>query len=72
MEDARIVEAAKQFKEALCSNCPNVLNNKKMVPFSDAILVRSIREIGQMMSLDTISPDVRVALEWVTYKRETI
>jgi hypothetical protein len=67
--DAKVIEGVKKFKEVLCDRCPN---NKKAFIFNDMILVRSIKEIEQMLASDKISPDVRIALEWATYKREII
>jgi glutamate-1-semialdehyde aminotransferase len=69
MEDTKVIEAAKKFKEVLCDRCPN---NKSATLFDDVISIRSIKEINQMLALDKISPDVRATLEWVTYKREII
>lgn len=69
MDDAKIIEAVKKFKEVLCDRCPN---NKKSANTFDDMMVRSIKEIDQMLASEKISPDVRDMLEWVTYKRETI
>lgn len=68
----KVIEAAKKFKDVLCSQCSDKVTATQRVAFSDAVLVRSIKEINHMLSLDTISPDVRAALEWVTYSREEI
>lgn len=66
------IEAAKKFKEVLCEQCPNKIDQSQKVLFAEASLVRSIKEIEQMLRRDNISPDVRATLEWVTYARETI
>jgi hypothetical protein len=68
----KTIEAARKFTEVLCSQCQHKLSQGQSVPFADAILVRSIKEIDQMLAQDNISADVRATLEWVTYKRELI